>query len=239
MRCSDDGFKDKGTSTKTSERQRFSSPRLEGYMMSKLQTSSCLAQMPGLRIHSAARAPTVDGIRGAARHFHTARHQLCPPGSSTLTSHGRKTPSRVTICSGRSSRAAAVAASGKLSEASLNNSEAMPIEECLTAAEDSPGIYAILDSDETLQYIGMSKNIRSSLERHREKLPGQCASAKALALPSTASKAELQRSWKVHCHCRPFLPPPPPQTQYCRTRASRSSCFGVTSRGTIASHRGQ
>ena len=95
-----------------------------------------------------------------------------------------------------STRATAMASSG-LSIASLANAEVLSLDACVAAAEGSPGVYAVMDSNDELQYIGMSKNIGASLERHRLSLPERCFGAKALALPQASSKAELQQSWKV------------------------------------------
>ena len=87
--------------------------------------------------------------------------------------------------------------SGLSAMSSLNVAALLSMDDCIAGAEDNPGIYAIFSSSEELQYIGMTKNIRTALERHREKLPGQCVSAKALGLPPDVSKAQLQQSWKV------------------------------------------
>jgi hypothetical protein len=102
---------------------------------------------------------------------------LSAPASSSSSSNTLRFPLRRR----RASRPLAVAAFKKLSEASL-----VPIPEEPTQPlvdEDSlppkPGVYGVYDPAGELQFVGISRNVRASVEGHRRKVPANlCASVK-------------------------------------------------------------
>ncbi len=133
----------------------------------------------------------------ACRRLQLAR-QVFPPRDIAFLSRTPEITPRLFKTSNRLPSAIFAASDRGLSESSsLNLAALVSMDDCIAFAEDNPGIYAIYSTTEELQYIGMTKNIRTALERHRDKIPGQCVSVKALELPPDVSKAQLQQSWKV------------------------------------------
>ena len=59
----------------------------------------------------------------------------------------------------------------------------------------TPGIYAIYNDKNELQYIGLSRKISASIKMHCFELPAECGFAKVLSMPE-ATKADLQDGWK-------------------------------------------
>ena len=55
----------------------------------------------------------------------------------------------------------------------------------------TPGIYAIYNDKNELQYIGLSRKISASIKMHCFELPAECGFAKVLSMPE-ATKADLQ-----------------------------------------------
>ncbi|CAL5083468.1 unnamed protein product [Urochloa decumbens] len=97
-------------------------------------------------------------------------------------------------------RPLAVAAFKKLSEASplpIPPEPAQPLldEETLPP---KPGVYGVYDAAGELQFVGISRNVRASLEGHRRKVPADlCASVKvAIADEETPDRAVLTNAWK-------------------------------------------
>lgn len=58
-----------------------------------------------------------------------------------------------------------------------------------------PGIYAVYDDSEELQYIGLSRKVAASIKLHVFELPQQCGFVRCIAVPG-AAKADLQLAWK-------------------------------------------
>eukprot|EP00798_Chlamydomonas_sp_ICE-L_P030218 gene30218-35206_t len=68
----------------------------------------------------------------------------------------------------------------------------------IITAEDlptGPGVYAIYDRSDQLQYVGLSRMVDSSLLEHAESLPDLAFSAKVRSVPS-GDKGLLQKAWK-------------------------------------------
>ena len=60
----------------------------------------------------------------------------------------------------------------------------------------TPGVYAIYDETEAIQYIGLSRKVSASVKLHVFELPKQCAFARCASLPD-AAKPDLQAAWKA------------------------------------------
>lgn len=58
-----------------------------------------------------------------------------------------------------------------------------------------PGVYAIYNDDEEIQYIGLSRKVAASVKLHAFELPQYCGFVRCVALPD-AAKADLQAAWK-------------------------------------------
>ena len=81
----------------------------------------------------------------------------------------------------RAPRPLAVAAFKKLSEASPVPIPPEPTQPLLDegALPPKPGVYGVYDAAGDLQFVGISRNVRASLEGHRRKVPADlCASVK-------------------------------------------------------------
>ncbi|KAL6597533.1 hypothetical protein ACP70R_046973 [Stipagrostis hirtigluma subsp. patula] len=100
----------------------------------------------------------------------------------------------------RAPRALAVAAFKKLSEAAplpipQEPTEPLADEEALPP---KPGVYGVYDPAGELQFVGISRNVRASVEGHRRKVPADlCASVKfAVADEETPDRTALNNAWK-------------------------------------------
>ncbi|OEL34636.1 Monothiol glutaredoxin-S12, chloroplastic [Dichanthelium oligosanthes] len=97
-------------------------------------------------------------------------------------------------------RPLAVAAFKKLSEASPVPIPPEPTQPLLheDALAPKPGVYGVYDAAGDLQFVGISRNVRASLEGHRRKVPADlCASVKvAIADEETPDRAVLTNAWK-------------------------------------------
>ncbi|RLM53055.1 hypothetical protein C2845_PMPSC006791 [Panicum miliaceum] len=101
----------------------------------------------------------------------------------------------------RAPRPLAVAAAfKKLSEASPVPIPPEPTQPLLDedALPPKPGVYGVYDAAGDLQFVGISRNVRASLEGHRQKVPADlCASVKvAVADEETPDRAVLTNAWK-------------------------------------------
>ncbi|XBI80287.1 hypothetical protein VPH35_089501 [Triticum aestivum] len=93
-----------------------------------------------------------------------------------------------------------VSALSKLSEASpvpipQEPTQTLPDEDALPPR---PGVYGVFDPAGDLQFLGISRNVRASVEGHRRKVPADlCASVK-VAIPDeeTPDKSVLTNAWK-------------------------------------------
>ncbi|TVU33558.1 hypothetical protein EJB05_25383 [Eragrostis curvula] len=102
---------------------------------------------------------------------------------------------------GGAPRSLAVAAAfKKLSEASplpipQEPTEPLADEEALPP---KPGVYGVYDPSGELQFVGISRNVRASVEGHRRKVPADlCASVKvAIADEETPDRTALSNAWK-------------------------------------------
>ncbi|KAL6772134.1 GRX6 [Auxenochlorella protothecoides x Auxenochlorella symbiontica] len=61
---------------------------------------------------------------------------------------------------------------------------------------DLPGVYAVYDGSDTLQFVGISRKVGISLNSHAESLPDVVRAARVLSLPD-ASREELTEAWKA------------------------------------------
>lgn len=66
-----------------------------------------------------------------------------------------------------------------------------------TDFERKVGVYAIFDADQTLRYIGYSRNVYLSLKQHLVRQPGACYWIKAQCIerPSRTILEEIQSAW--------------------------------------------
>ncbi|KAL5205211.1 hypothetical protein ABZP36_033420 [Zizania latifolia] len=119
-----------------------------------------------------------------------------PPRASSFSSSTLRFPLRRPA----KSRALAVSAFRKLSEASPvpippEPAQPLPDEEALPP---KPGVYGVYDPAGDLQFVGISRNVRASVEGHRRKVPADlCASVKvAIADEETPDRTVLTNAWK-------------------------------------------
>lgn len=63
------------------------------------------------------------------------------------------------------------------------------------AIPDMPGVYAVFDKDGTLQYMGLSRKVATSVGMHAADLPDECAAVKFDVVVG-GGKEELQGAWK-------------------------------------------
>uniref|UniRef100_A0A0E0MK85 Glutaredoxin domain-containing protein n=1 Tax=Oryza punctata TaxID=4537 RepID=A0A0E0MK85_ORYPU len=94
----------------------------------------------------------------------------------------------------------AVSAFTRLSEASPvpippEPAQPLPDEEALPP---KPGVYGVYDPAGELQFVGISRNVRASVEGHRRKVPADlCGSVKvAIADEETPDRTVLTNAWK-------------------------------------------
>ncbi|GAQ88431.1 hypothetical protein KFL_004270110 [Klebsormidium nitens] len=83
--------------------------------------------------------------------------------------------------------------------ASLAETEAVPIKTAdgnLQKFPAAPGVYAIYDSNQDVQFIGLSRKVSVSLEGHAEDLPELVSSAK-VAVVQNVDRSALQAAWKA------------------------------------------
>eukprot|EP00242_Pyramimonas_sp_CCMP2087_P013643 CAMPEP_0198199962 /NCGR_PEP_ID=MMETSP1445-20131203/3056_1 /TAXON_ID=36898 /ORGANISM="Pyramimonas sp., Strain CCMP2087" /LENGTH=319 /DNA_ID=CAMNT_0043869879 /DNA_START=36 /DNA_END=995 /DNA_ORIENTATION=+ len=78
---------------------------------------------------------------------------------------------------------------------SLQDTAVLP-EDAIKQIQDVPGVYAVYDEKETVQYLGISRKVASSVVAHLEDLPELTFALRTLALPG-GNKAELQGAWKA------------------------------------------
>jgi Grx4 family monothiol glutaredoxin len=80
---------------------------------------------------------------------------------------------------------------------SLNESEAVPVTVggALQKFPAAPGVYAVFDSTNELQYIGLSRKVSTSIEAHTEDLPELISTVK-VAVVQSVDRAALQAAWK-------------------------------------------
>ncbi|KAG8050899.1 hypothetical protein GUJ93_ZPchr0009g1477 [Zizania palustris] len=122
--------------------------------------------------------------------------RLAPRASSSSSSSTLRFPLRRPA----KSRALAVSAFRKLSEASPvpispEPAQPLPNEEDLPS---KPGVYGVYDPAGDLQFVGISRNVRASVEGHRRKVSADlCASVKvAIADEETPDRTVLTNAWK-------------------------------------------
>jgi Grx4 family monothiol glutaredoxin len=60
----------------------------------------------------------------------------------------------------------------------------------------TPGVYAVYDERDALQYVGLSRKVNASVKVHAFEMPQYCYAVKCMAMPD-ASKADLQAAWKT------------------------------------------
>jgi Grx4 family monothiol glutaredoxin len=60
----------------------------------------------------------------------------------------------------------------------------------------TPGVYAVYDSEQQIQYVGLSRKVSASVKLHVFELPKQCGFVRCASLPM-ANKTELQLAWKA------------------------------------------
>jgi hypothetical protein len=67
----------------------------------------------------------------------------------------------------------------------------------LADLEGKIGVYAIFDAEKSLQYVGISRDIASSLKLHIVRVPSQCHWLKfnTVAKPSRTVLSEMQAAW--------------------------------------------
>ena len=102
---------------------------------------------------------------------------LSTPACSASSSNTLRFPLRRR----RASRSLAVAAFKKLSEASPVAIPEEPTQPLVDedALPPKPGVYGVYDPAGELQFVGISRNVRASVEGHRRKVPANlCASVK-------------------------------------------------------------
>lgn len=128
--------------------------------------------------------------------------RLPAPASSSCSSRGGVRFPPALLLRPRSWRvvSSVSAALSKLSEAApvpipQEPAEALPGEDALPAR---PGVYGVFDPAGDLQFLGISRNVRASVEGHRRKVPADlCASVK-VAVPEEEApdKSVLTNAWK-------------------------------------------
>ncbi|XP_066356567.1 monothiol glutaredoxin-S12, chloroplastic-like [Miscanthus floridulus] len=121
---------------------------------------------------------------------------LSASASSSSSSNTLRFPHRRS----RASRSLAVAAFKKLSEASpvpIPQEPTQPLVDEDTLPS-KPGVYGVYDPAGELQFVGISRNVRASVEGHRRKVPANlCASVKvAVSDEETPDRAALNNAWK-------------------------------------------
>lgn len=133
----------------------------------------------------------------AAASLRLAFPLLSAPASSSSSSNTLRFPLRR-----RSScRPLAVAAFKKLSEASPVPIPQEPTQPLLVdedALPPKPGVYGVYDPAGELQFVGISRNVRASVEGHRRKVPANlCASVKvAVSDEEAPDRSALNNAWK-------------------------------------------
>ena len=112
-----------------------------------------------------------------AASFHLAFPLLSVPSSSSSSSNTLHFP----LHGRRAFRPLAVTAFKKLSEASLVPIPQQPTQPLVDEDALPPklGVYSVYDPAGELQFVGISRNVRASVEGHRRKVPANlCASVK-------------------------------------------------------------
>ncbi|KAK1434622.1 hypothetical protein QVD17_00370 [Tagetes erecta] len=103
------------------------------------------------------------------------------PSSTALKSiHTTKTPPRRFLN-------LIVSALGKLSDTEL-----VPVSSLFPSAA---GVYAVYDNNSDLQFVGLSRNIQSSILNHRKTVPELCGSIK-VGLVDNPDRSSLTDAWK-------------------------------------------
>nr|GEX28120.1 bifunctional monothiol glutaredoxin-S16, chloroplastic [Tanacetum cinerariifolium] len=98
-----------------------------------------------------------------------------------------------------------VYAVGKLSETEL-----VPVENDDVVVPSGSGVYAVYDNNGDMQFLGLSRNIQSSVVFHKKSLPYLCASVKVGVVdsPDRAALTEAWKSWmEEHIEATGKVPP--------------------------------
>ncbi|GAB5371340.1 hypothetical protein AAMO2058_001571300 [Amorphochlora amoebiformis] len=66
----------------------------------------------------------------------------------------------------------------------------------ISSVPDLTGVYAILDTDQNVRYIGITKKIQTTLKIHRRDVPELAKYTKFCATGEDSSKEELQNKWR-------------------------------------------
>ncbi|NP_001131662.1 Monothiol glutaredoxin-S12, chloroplastic [Zea mays] len=133
----------------------------------------------------------------AAASLRLAFPLLSSPASSSSSSNTLRFPLRRRSAA----RPIAVTAFKKLSEASPVPIPQEPTEPLLVDEDALPpkaGVYGVYDPAGELQFVGISRNVRASIEGHRRKVPANlCASVKvAVSDEETPDRSALNNAWK-------------------------------------------
>ncbi|CAN6168414.1 unnamed protein product [Urochloa humidicola] len=145
-------------------------------------------------------------MASTAASLRLASRPLSAPAAAASSFSSASTTLRFPLLRRRGApRPLAIAAFKKLSEASplpLPPEPAQPLldEEALSP---KPGVYGVYDAAGELQFVGISRNVRASLEGHRRKV--------AIADEETPDRAVLTNAWKSwmeeHIECTGRAPP--------------------------------
>lgn len=98
-----------------------------------------------------------------------------------------------------------VCAVGKLSETEL-----VPVENDDVVVPSGSGVYAVYDNNGDMQFVGLSRNIQSSVVFHKKAVPHLCASVKVGVVdsPDRAALTEAWKSWmEEHIEATGKVPP--------------------------------
>jgi len=84
--------------------------------------------------------------------------------------------------------------------AKLDFSASKPLRDAANALDNwtpsAPGVYAVFDEKEELQYIGLSRKISASIDRHAQKVADLMHHVQVVEMPG-AGKEALQGAWKA------------------------------------------
>lgn len=131
-----------------------------------------------------------------ARHVHQAqtRHLVSSPATHSRRVHRHDTNQSIARESAR--LVVKAASSSEFSDAAIVpilTADGTQISADITL---EPGVYAVYDSSNVLQYVGISRKIAVSMATHAESLgPDMVCSAKVVEMPG-AGKEELTEAWK-------------------------------------------
>lgn len=120
---------------------------------------------------------------------------------------------------------------------SLQDVEAVPLRGQVRVP-GKPGVYAVYDPEGTLQFVGISRKLSSTISSHVSDLPELCGSLKFVAL-SDADRASLQSAWRSwieqHVQQTNSVPPgnQPGDTTWTAPKSSASSSSSSNARSDI------